>query len=339
MQLTFKTLKQTTFTLEVEESDLVGDVKEKIKKSRPNDFGESKLKLICSGKVLEDDKSLSDYKVTDKNFVVVMAQIVKPPKETLPEPIKKSEVCAVPPENPGASAPPPVPAPPPPSDAAASAAPSNPSDSNDLLTGETLESAIRNMIEMGFERVKVEQALRMSFNNPERAVEYLISGNLPEEVSEQPAPQDQPVATPQQGIGFDPESLRNLSSEEVYPILAQVPQFQQLRALRGNPQLLSQFIQQLSVSYPDVVRAIHANENGFLDFINSDGEETNQESDQPRPPTQHIIRLTEQEKTAIERLKALGFSEDEVIQAYFACDKNEELAANLLLSDNQDDAV
>lgn len=65
------------------------------------------------------------------------------------------------------------------------------------------------------------------------------------------------------------------------------------------------------------MQAIHANENGFLDFINSDAEETNQESDQPRPPTQHIIRLTEQEKTAIERLKALGFSEDEVIQVTF----------------------
>ena len=45
--------------------------------------------IMFPGKVLEDDKSLADYKVTEKNFVVVMAQIVRPPKEPAPEPAKK----------------------------------------------------------------------------------------------------------------------------------------------------------------------------------------------------------------------------------------------------------
>lgn len=38
--------------------------------------------------------------------------------------------------------------------------------------------------------------------------------------------------------------------------------------------------------------------------------------------------MTREENEAIERLCALGFDKNDVVQAYFACDKNEQLAVS-----------
>jgi UV excision repair protein RAD23 len=74
-----------------------------------------------------------------------------------------------------------------PAAAAAEAAPAtgaaaeDPSDpysaaASHLLTGSALEQAVNGMIEMGFPREEVMRAMRAAYNNPERAVEYLMSG-------------------------------------------------------------------------------------------------------------------------------------------------------------------
>ncbi len=43
------------------------------------------------------------------------------------------------------------------------------------VTGAEYESAVARIVDMGFDRSEVEAALSKSFNNPDRAVEYLFS--------------------------------------------------------------------------------------------------------------------------------------------------------------------
>jgi UV excision repair protein RAD23 len=46
---------------------------------------------------------------------------------------------------------------------------------------------------------------------------------------------------------------------------------------------------------------------------------------------QQVLRLTEEEMAAVDRLAEMGFDRSDAAQAFLACDKNEALAANLLM--------
>ncbi|KAI9873886.1 MAG: hypothetical protein M1830_010430 [Pleopsidium flavum] len=114
------------------------------------------------------------------------------------------------------------------------------------------------------------------------------------------------------------------------------PQFQQLRqVVQNQPQMLEPILQQVGAGNPQLAQLIGSNPDQFLQLLSEDVDE-----DAPMPPGAQAISVTEEEREAIERLCRLGFERDMVIQAYFACDKNEELAANFLFDqpDEGDDA-
>jgi len=70
-----------------------------------------------------------------------------------------------------------------------------------------------------------------------------------------------------------------------------------------------------------------------LGGLGSQGQQQQQQQQQPGGRGQ--IRLTKEEFEVVGRLKAFGFSEMDCVQAFFAFDKNEELALNFLFDNKQ----
>ncbi|NP_001158747.1 UV excision repair protein RAD23 homolog B [Salmo salar] len=78
MQITLKTLQQQTIQIDIDPDQTVKALKEKIEAERGKDnFPVSGQKLIYAGKILQDDTPIKDYKIDEKNFVVVMVSKAK----------------------------------------------------------------------------------------------------------------------------------------------------------------------------------------------------------------------------------------------------------------------
>ena len=172
---------------------------------------------------------MSEYEIKEKDFLVVMVSKPKAKKvesdkpasadssaQTAPAPASaaaagepalsatpskpKSEspgtpAASVPAEAAGASSSN-LPSTPAPSNGPTNAAGSTGSlQTGSFLSGAELETAVSSIIEMGFSKEDVQRAMRMSFNNPDRAVEYLMNG-LPEETATAPSRTTGVPATP-----------------------------------------------------------------------------------------------------------------------------------------------
>lgn len=118
------------------------------------------------------------------------------------------------------------------------------------------------------------------------------------------------------------------------------PQFQALRSMvQANPQILQPMLMELGKQNPQLLQLINQNQQEFLRLINEPGGVEGGQGDilggegGPLPQT---IQLTQEEREAIDRLEGMGFERALVIEAFFACDKNEQLAANYLLEHGND---
>ncbi|KAG0468643.1 hypothetical protein HPP92_017971 [Vanilla planifolia] len=382
MKLTVKTLRGSHFEIQVQPGDTVMAVKKNIEEVQGKEsYPWGQQLLIHNGKVLKDESTLEENKVSEDGFLVVMLSKSKTPgniggssnvqssataptNQPLPTtaPTPQQSFAPVPPVPPVqqllATTTNTVPLDTPslvaPSDAYGQAA-------SNLVAGSNIESMVQQLLEMGggnWDRDTVIRALRAAYNNPERAVDYLYSGIPPSTEVTVPIAHFPSTQTSIQSTNINeaastgiPSSLPNSAPLDMFPqgnpgagsgggsldFLRNNQQFQALRAMvQANPQILQPMLQELSKQNPQLLRLIQEHHAEFLQLINEQGELEGdlfgQEEEMP-----HAISVTAEEQEAIARLEAMGFDRARVIEAFLACDRNEELAANYLLENAGDE--
>ncbi|XP_075159268.1 UV excision repair protein RAD23 homolog B [Haematobia irritans] len=199
------------------------------------------------------------------------------------------------------------------------------------------ESMVREIMSMGYPESDVRRALFASFNNPDRAIEYLIEGIPDIREIMGGAPQASiPTVNPPTGAPAAGTNPLNFLRED--------PRFSQMRrVIRQRPELLSSVLSRIGETNPALLSVIRENQDEFVAMLNEEvsggggsaGGESTDSGAEPREDVVEII-LTEEEKQAVDRLVNLGFPREIVLQAYIACEKNEEQTADFLCRHMED---
>ena len=297
MHLLLKNLKQQEYQIEIEsDQKTVKDLKLEIEKV--HNFDSSCIKLLHSGVVLEDDKKLEEYKIKEGNVIIMM--LLKPKKvEAKPEPNQKEELQQ-----------------------------QEPPKNEENKPQPQYTEQINALVDMGYEKEKVERAIKAANGSIDLAVEYLNEEQIPNQ--NEPNTGNANSNIPSSSNSNLPEELKKNAS--IIKCLCM-----------NNPEKLPSILTNLKEHSPQLFELIKQHEEDFKNLLVSPLSEEDIRNFQSiqqelrRPPGQ-TIRLTKEESDAVKRLQELGgFSQADAVQAYFACDKNEEMAANFLFEQKMRD--
>ena len=297
MHLLLKNLKQQEYQIEIESAQkTVKDLKLEIEKV--HNFDSSCIKLLHSGVVLEDAKTLEEYKIKEGNVIIMM--LLKPKKvEAKPEPNQKEELQQ-----------------------------QEPPKNEENKPQPQYTEQINALVDMGYEKEKVERAIKAANGSIDLAVEYLNEEQIPNQ--NEPNTGNANSNIPSSSNSNLPEELKKNAS--IIKCLCM-----------NNPEKLPSILTNLKEHSPQLFELIKQHEEDFKNLLVSPLSEEDIRNFQSiqqelRRPPGHSIRLTKEESDAVKRLQELGgFSQADAVQAYFACDKNEEMAANFLFEQKMRD--
>ena len=301
MKIIVKNLKQIEYIVEIEsDQKTIKDLKNEIEKV--HGFDSNLMKLLHNGVILEDSKTLQSYNIKNENVVIMMNSKPKQ-KPAVPQPDTNNNTNT-----------------------------NNEEKKNIEKPKPDFSEKINSLVEMGYEREKVEKALNASNGNVDIAIEYLTSGNIPDN-----SPSNLNLGNNNTNNTNNSNNTNNNNSTNLDPELIKNASIIKILCQR-NPNKIISLLNNIKLRSPELLNKIKQHEEDFKNYLISPI--TQEDIDNFRNIQQTLrtggvrrpqIQLTKEESEAVQRLKQLGnFSQAEVIQAYFACDKNEELTANFL---------
>lgn len=327
MKLILKTLKQQIHEVDVDdENSTVQDLKVLVEAKYGIEA--DTIKLVFNGNVLKNNATIKSNNISDGNTIVMIISKAKvqnkpeePKVEVKPKPEEKIEQPK------------------------ASTSANNPQVSTEQTNVKKEPTAsvpkdysneVKTLVEMGFPKEYAESAIKAAKGNVNIAIEFLYNG-IPD------VPADDEAIPEGEGEPTDATSPVELVKRvgSIVKILC-----------ANDPGQLQNIILELARSQPELVELIKQHEAVFKERISQPPNEEDYQifqqfsaqhgfsrGGQGGAPSrgssgqggrQDVIRLSKDEFEAVKRLKEFGFTEMEAAQAYFACDKNEELALNFL---------
>ena len=230
---------------------------------------------------------------------------------------------------------------------------------SDALPAGVDEEAVSTLVAITSKpRDLVVQALSMAQGNADLACTLLLEGINPDMMQQMMGggagvaggadDYGQEYGQEDPGAGQMPPGMGGVDNS-AFANLMQNPQMPQLaQRLRENPQFYQEFMTRLQTQDPQLFAAIQANPMAFMNLVmggnpnlpgmagaGSGAGAGGQAAAPRRAPGS--IQVSPVEMEAIQRLQTLGFSQHAAAEAYFSCDKNEEMAANFLFESGMDD--
>ena len=333
MKIIIKNLKQVSFTVDLAlENPTVLDLKKEIEKI--NGAEPSTLKLLFNGVLLEDSKSLEEYKIKDESTIIMMNSKVKP-KNVHPQPNTDSSQPKAEEKKPEEKKP---------EEKKPEETKLKKEEKQQKPPEEKYTQQINSLVDMGFERSKAEAAIKAAKGQIDFAVEFLYNG-IPEGLDNG---EDFDMGEGQEGEEGDD----NGEDEDPIKMVASIAKV----LCRNNASALPQLLQNIQQTNPDLFSLLNEHEDEFKALLEQPLNESDYRAFQRYARSMGLggegehhhqhgeghgqirLNLTPQEREAIQRIKDLGnFDEADVVQAYIACDKNEELTANYLFEQKMRD--
>lgn len=336
MKITLKTLKQIPYDVELTSDEItVAELKNLTETTHKIEA--STIKLVFNGTVLKDESTLKSYGITEGNILVMMiskTKVQNKPVESIADnqPQTKTEVKKEEKQINNTSN--------------ANNTTNNQNNNTSKVTNsqpakKDFTNEISTLVEMGFPKEYADAAIKAARGNVTVAIEFLYNG-IPD------VPLDEPVQSNNNSTGEQGENVTGGESEVIKRIASLV------KILCANdPSQLQNIILGLQQTQPELLNLIKNNEAEFKNLISQPITEEDlavfqefnaqggrQGGTQPQGGQgsqgqsgqggQGVIKLSKTDYDAVQRLKEFGFSELDSAEAYFACDKNEEMALNFL---------